>query len=128
MILHPPFIIGSRLLPCLKIGNCEVSLEYASVTDEGRTRYRYYIDTEPGYTDDDLKSGCQGGNLQEGFASLLSFLSACAEAGYYHQCTGRSSDNIDLFPNFICDWAMERKDEIDALGIELEQSKTLIEE
>jgi hypothetical protein len=118
--IHPPFAISARLCAALQIGEAWISLEYAGVTGDGRTRYRYHIDL-PGdfeHTADDLKSGVGGGSLQEGFGSLLSFLGAAAEGG----------ENADLFPPRVVKWAHENADEIAALGCEVEEKQGLIDE
>lgn len=131
MILHTPFKIGSRLLPCLTVGGVEISLEYHRTDRDGRDVYTWNIDGLPEgeYGCSDLKSGCQGATLQEMFASLLSFLSACGEALRYQESTGRESENADLFPAPVAQWARAHSDELAALQFEIEESGTeLIEE
>lgn len=134
MILHPPFMITSRLLPGLKIGNAYVQLAYAKRQDdrEGRVKYQWTIDLPDGqeYSDNDLRSGANdcGGSLQEGFASLLSFLGAAAESRQYADRTGRKGENEDLFPSPVVRWASENADEISMLSCEIEETSNLIEE
>ena len=78
------------------------------------------------YGDNDLKSGCGGGDLKEGFVSLLSFLSAAAESYKYD---GMEGENSDLFPEAVTHWASLCSDEIDMLRYEIEESEEeLIEE
>lgn len=128
MKLQTPFEISPRLLPCVRIGDVFISIDYAGETRDGRTRYRYHIDLPNGkeHTGTDLKSGCGGGDLQAGMESLLSFLSAAAESYRY---SGMDGENSDLFPEFICQWASDNSDAISMLAIELEETKTqLIEE
>ena len=119
MIATSPIEITSRLLFGVRIGHTEISITYATLQGkEGRERYRYYIDGgDVSYTSDDLQSGCQGGNLQEGLESLLSFLGACAEGG----------ENADLFPPDVAEWAKSNSDEISMLAVELEEGEYITE-
>jgi hypothetical protein len=91
----------------------------------GRARYLYFIDL-PNYSleREDLQSGYGGGNLQDGLESLLSFLSAFAEAQSYP-----NSENQDLFPAELAEWATQNADEISMIQCELEESEEpIIEE
>jgi hypothetical protein len=47
--------------------------------------------------------------------SLLSFLTAAAESYGYTMRTGRESDNSDLFPAFIVEWAYQNDSEIQSV-------------
>ena len=140
MELHQPVMITSRLLPGLKIGEGSISIEYdrQASSEIGRIRYRYYIDLPDfEYVDNDLQSGCQGGNLQSGLSSLLSFLSACGES-YRYEMSGISpftwkysigeSDNNDMFPKQIAEWCYQNSDELSLLACELEEETDLIVE
>ena len=131
MILHSPFQIGSRLLPMVKVGGAELSLEHANCDPDGRDRYRWYIDLPDGseHSAADLRSGCHGGGTQEMFGAFLAFLGACADGYWYEQRTGRESENADLFPPAVAEWAYQHSDEIDMLRLEIEESgAALIEE
>ena len=129
MKLHDPFIITARLLPGVKVGDGYISIEYGGTTDDNRTRYRYQIDTpEIEHTDNDLKSGGGGGSLQEGMASLLSFLDAAAESYDYHLRTGSAGENEDLFPKNVVEWAYQNRDEIGLPQCVIEETPNLIEE
>jgi hypothetical protein len=131
MELHNPVIITPRLLAGVAIGGGFISIEYSPrMGDEGRTRYRYHIDPKNGrgYSRDDLQSGCQGGGLQEGLASLLSFLSACGESVNYQERTGGETENAELFPARIGQWCAENSDELSILGVEVEERENLIVE
>lgn len=113
MILHPPFEIGSRLLPALRVGQDGfISLLAEGQTSEGRTIFRYFIDT-PRFEHEaaDLNSGVGGCSLQSAFESLLSFLGAA---------------NEDLFPANVVEWAYQHSDEIGSLHIDLEETPNLI--
>lgn len=127
MTLKEPVCITSRLLPGLKVGDSEISIEFGDMTREGRVRYRYYIDgPDLEYNSDDLKSGVGGGSLQQGLASLLSFLSAAAEAVRYSEWAGRESDNRDMFPEPVMRWAAQHASELELLDLELEENPDAI--
>jgi hypothetical protein len=131
MQLTTPIIITSRLMAGVRVGDAEISIGYSKQPGrEGCTRFLYYIDApdcEECYAND-LQSGCQGGSLQGGLASLLSFLNACAESVGYAQRTGRKGENADLFPPDISAWAYQNSDEIGMLAMEIEESGELISE
>lgn len=136
MILRAPFMISSRLLPAVKVGGATISLEPIGRTSDNRPRWRYFIDINPpfpgyagGYLADDLY-GDVGGlhDTQDAMAALLSFLGAAAEAYAYQISTGRESDNADLFPACIEEWATQYSDELSMLQCELEENKGLIVE
>ncbi len=132
MILNSPFIISSRLLPALQVGGATIQLEYSKRDGrDSRTRYQWTIDLPNGqeFTGDDLQSGCQGGSLQNGFANLLSFLSASGDSLNYQTRTGREGENADLFPAPVVEWAAQNSDELSLLSLEIEESEIdLIEE
>lgn len=131
MRLNPPFIITARLLPGLKIGDGFVSLEYDGDAG-GRQRYRYHFDIPAGsFSNNDLKSGARGGDLQAGFEFLLSFLSAAVESYRYRKLTWTDDpdDNMHLFTREVVEWAYRYSDEIQMLELEISESKEqLIEE
>ena len=140
MEIKPPLCITSRLLPGFRLDGGEVSIEYADRPgDDGRTRYRYWIDlnaTVDGksignccvHVADDLQSGCGGGNLQEGLASLLSFLSACGESVNWGNHTRDNGENAYIFPEAVGRWCARNEDELSILATELEETGNLIEE
>jgi hypothetical protein len=113
-------------MPGVKIGDAEISIEYADVCSDGRDRYRVYIDA-PGieYVDQEIRSGFCGGSLQSGLSSLMSFLGAAAES-FNHK--GSEGENADLFPPHIVEWACQNSSEIEMLACELEQNPELIKE
>jgi hypothetical protein len=125
MKIHAPLIITARLLPGARVGDGFISIEYSPrQPPSGRTRYRYFVDVgKRSYKGSDLQSGVGGGDLQEGFGSLLSFLSAAGEGYSYEQRTGRKSDNADMFPKWLNEWAADHEDELSMLSYEVEESK-----
>ena len=90
---------------------------YAYTDKQGETQF---IDRGFIYRNRDLRSGCQGGDERQGMESLLSFLGAAAESYGYTMRTGRESDNSELFPAFIVEWAYQNADEISMAQYELE--------
>ena len=122
MKLLSPIIITPRLMAGLKIGDSFVSIQDTGRNCEGRTIYRYHIDTpEFEYTNNDLRSDIYGGTLQEGLETLLAFLGACAESG-------DDGENSDLFPINVREWANHHDDELAMLRIDLEENQNLITE
>ena len=124
MQIKQPLGITSRLMPGVRIGNAEISIEYAHVTSDGRQAYRWFIDLPNGgreFQSEDLCSGVGGGTLQEGLESLLGFLGAFTEAIAYQERSGQESENADLFPAGLAEWAIENADEISSLEYELEE-------
>lgn len=131
MKLYSPFIITPRLLPGLKVGDGFISLEYDGQAGS-RTRYRYHFDIPAGsFSDNELKSGACGGDLQAGFESLLSFLSAAVESYRYRKLTWTDDpdDNMHLFPREVVEWAYENSTDIQMYELDISESKQqLIEE
>lgn len=110
----------------LQIGDGVISMEITGETTERRTKYHYFIDVQGfEHEGNDLKSGCGGGSLQSGFESLLSFLGAAAEA-YQCSMSGHESDNSDIFPPRIMEWAYANSDEIGLLECQLQEQGELI--
>lgn len=124
--LNSPFIITPRLCAGVKIGDAFISISDGERNAEGRTQYGVFIDLPDGseHEINDLRSGCQGGDLQSGMASLLSFLSAAAESYRY---AGMDGENSSLFPEAVTNWAHQNSDEISMLAIEIEETPNLIE-
>ena len=132
MIINSPGTITSRLCAGVKIGPVTISIEYSPHEgDNGRTRYRYFLDMEgqgetEEYHADDLQSGCQGGNLQEGLINLFGFLSAAGEAYGYELHTGRESDNSSLFSEWVSEWAYQYSDELSLLAYDIEEGDLVL--
>ena len=123
--LKDPLEITSRLLAGFKAGDATVSLDIAGQDGDGRTAYRWFVDFDDGreFTGDDIKSGCQGGNLADGLASLCSFLTAFANAHeHMWRWPGCESDCGDLFPADLADWAMDNVSDISYIGMLIEES------
>ncbi len=118
MLLHSPFVIGSRLLPALRIGGAELSLEFIGVR-QNRCVWRWYIDLDGAeYSAADLTSPAD--DTQAAFGSLLGFLGACAEAYHYCRNSGRESENLDLFPLPVAEWAYRWDGELSMAREEIE--------
>jgi hypothetical protein len=124
MTIKSPCIITPRLMAGVQVGSSFVSIGYAKRAGDGsRTRYQYHIDPKGrrSHSSDDIQSGMQGGNLQEGLESLLSFLLAFAESTF-------GGENFDLFPARLHTWANAHFDEISMLALELEETPDAIVE
>ena len=122
--LVSPVEIAPNLQAGVRVGGGWITVGYAKRDGrDGRTRYRWEIIFPDGSdaSDDDLQSGCQGGDLMGGLESLLSFLGAAAEAYRYQMGTGRESDNADLFPAHVVEWAYQHDSEISCLQCEIEE-------
>lgn len=131
MILHEPFIITGRLHPGLKIGSAFLSLLDTEFKAEGETclgrrqsatMVLDFTDGAESYEDSTLQSGCGGfQGVVAIFETYLSFLLAAVEGYEYEQRSpGRKSDNSDLFPTPIVQWAVDNKSEIEYLHCELQ--------
>lgn len=129
MKLTAPIIITPRLMAGLQIGNGTISIDYSDRPGDGtRTRYRYFIDLDGHEHDnDDLQSGCQGGTLQEGLASLLSFLIAAGESYDYFTRTGRESDNAGLFPAWVAEWCSANLGDLTIIASDIEEQSLIAE-
>jgi hypothetical protein len=129
MKLHKPFRIGSRLMPAVQFGYLTIALDTDGVDPDGRTRYRYVIESgDVAFEATDLRSGVQGGTVAEGFVSLLAFLEAAGEA-HRARMNGRTSDNSGSFPWWVEELAHHYSDELAALREELsENPESFIEE
>lgn len=125
MILKPPFIMSSRLLPAVKIAGATLSIEAINTSSDGRIVYQWHWDFEKqSITASDLKSGV-GDKLdyQQTMGGLLSFMVACAES---LQCG--SDENSSLFPQEMHEWLTQNSDEIGMLALELEETSNLVEQ
>ncbi len=107
----------------LTIGDASIALVRCPYrTSDNRDRFAYTITLPDGsaHSGDDLRSGCGGSDLFDAAGSLLAFLSACGDSYCYEMRTGRKSDNCDLFPENVAEWAYSNSDEIDMLRDEIE--------
>lgn len=133
MILQNPFIIGSRLLPAIKVGSGTLSLEFVGYA-ESRMVFRWYLDLDDGreFSEADLKSGVQGSTTQRMFESLLGFLCAAAESLQYRVRKGLAEPDPDsnegLFPPDVVAWADFNADELTAIQMELQEHPGLLKD
>lgn len=119
MILKPPFIIGARLLPALKIGD-----SYLSIGVEGDAVVAYVDTPDQEFAVYGFRPGL-GMSTQGCFESMLSFMLAAAEAQDSVD-NGRFSDNADIFEPPVMRWCQENAEEIGGLLFELEEEGELI--
>lgn len=127
MTPHPPFEIGPRLLPAIRCKDAWIYCEALSRDHEGRTVYRWTVDL-PGrkraIRGTDLKSGIDGGTVQEGFGSLLAFLSAFGDSLYWdsrRRPHESKRENSSLFPRSLADFAQEHYEALSSIGMEIEE-------
>lgn len=147
MELREPVIITPQLLPGVAVrqGQDEsaevafISIDYSKQAgSEGRTRYTYHIDLPSGesYSDSDLSSGAQGGDLQSGLEDLLSFLGGAGECyGYNLRQNPGFLEDIEAwaklesgFPLNVAEWAYQVSDELDMLRLDLEEMDGTMDE
>jgi hypothetical protein len=124
--LTAPVMIAPNLNAGVKIGDAWVTIGYSDLppNERGRTRYRWEIIFADGTTEsaDDMRSGCQGGNLTDGLKSLLSYLSAAAES-YRYNGNAYNADpdsNCSLFSERVVEFAYQNDDEISMTEYEIE--------
>lgn len=128
MTLTQPIEISPRLLPSVRIGDAWIQIEYGGATPDGRISYHYVIDAgDRSHEARNLKSGVGGGDLVDGLETLLVFLGAAADA-YRYEMDGGESENSDLFPAWIGEWAYQHSDEIQLAQLEIEENPNCIEE
>ena len=95
-------------------GELAVTVRWVQRESDGRDRFRWtvaYQGEEMG-SDDDLRSGCQGGDHPEMLASLLGYLGAAAESFHYAGNRMSEGSNTDMFPQPVCEVAYQMSDEI----------------
>ena len=74
------------------------------------------------YVGDDIRSGCDAEpNVTEAAETLFSFLYAAAEA-YRYGMSGGTSENDDLFPEHVMEWAYMNDDAISMVSLELSET------
>lgn len=115
MKLHAPFVIESRLLPALRIGNATLTLRLPLFPAERGKWGATMIFEAPGiqFTDQTVRSGLAGfRSLVEPFNTYLGFLEAAAEAR-------EQGDNADMFPPKVMTWARAHASAIAEARIEL---------
>lgn len=121
--MRSPIIITSRLLPGVRIGGAEISIEATGLRESnGKPVWGYHIDL-PNGTQVNGEDLAGWGNATEMLATLAAFLSACGEAVSYSRATGREAENVDLFPPSVAAWADENSDELSMLTLELEEAQ-----
>jgi hypothetical protein len=100
-------------------GNGSASIEWASQDFvERRHTYRWTLDTGRGtFTDEDLRSGSgQPVDMPKMLACLFGFIAAFGEA---RDSGTEASDNWDLFPDAMGQWAVSMQDELSMAASEL---------
>ena len=106
-LLHAPMFIGSRLMAAVKVADGGTIHIEPSRTEGLHTVWHYVIETaEHGtHEDSDLRSPIEDSDIHKAMSSLLSFLGAAAEAYRHEMRTSRETENSDMFPDAINEWA-----------------------
>lgn len=119
--LSAPYEIGPRLMPALRMPDgSRVSITVDGQDIDGRIVYRWTIDGADGTelaAGRDLRSGAYAEpDVGAMFPSLASFLSAWVESFGYPD-----SENADLFPDSLRDWAERNAEELSMMTMEEEE-------
>lgn len=124
LTLRPPLFIGARLMPAVNVADTGGTIHVTPVRrdHDGRVVWRYIIEDHDRHILDDatdLRSGT-GDDIEprKAMTTLLGFLGAAAEA-YRHTMHGQASENADLFPPNVTEWAYQHDDQLAALALEL---------
>ena len=122
-----PMFISARLMAALKIGDDDVlHIEAIGRSGEGRVQYRYIIEHDGTvlHEADDISSGVGAEpDYREAMSTLLSFLTAAAEAYRYGMGGDRQSENRDLFPEPVMEWAYQMDSELQCAEMDLEEGE-----
>lgn len=110
-----PHEIGTRLAPALKLPDgSRVTIAVSGRNGEGRVTYQWYVDDSDGAeigSGNDMFSAVNGDpDVEAVFASFGSFVAAWAETFRRDY-----SDNADLFPQSMQDWAESNSDDLSML-------------
>jgi hypothetical protein len=128
--LLPPFEISSRLLPAVRVGDACISIEYGAGGLNGhRQPFTYYIDLPDGteYSGTDLEIPEGRASIQSGMENILCFIVSAAETyDYFLRNKEKKPSEPFLFPEPVCKWARDHRDEIEFLREELEEHEGLV--
>jgi hypothetical protein len=128
LTLRPPLHISARLMAAVRVGDAStIHISPVRRDAEGRVVWRYIIEDHDRHVLDDaacLRSGT-GDDIDphKAMATLLGFLTAAAEA-YSRSMYGPHSENADLFPPDVTEWACRHDDELAAIALELTEADT----
>lgn len=128
--LAPPLIISPRLMAAVRVGDAgaTIHIEPHGRDLENRAVCRYVIEDNDGTVLDDatdLRSGAGDDfDARKMMATLLSFLAAAAES-YRYTTYGQTSENADLFPPDVTEWAYQYDGELAALALELDEDQNI---
>ena len=126
MDVSRPLFIGARLMAAAEVGEGAGTLHVAPVRrDSDDSVVWSYVVEDSEHRElargEDLRSGVgDDADAIRAMEALVGFLSAAADA-YSASTRGRASENADLFPEPIMEWAHAHADDIAALAMDLEQ-------
>jgi hypothetical protein len=127
MQINEPCIITSSLLPGVRVGGAEISIERDGETGDNRDRFRVTVSLPDGgeFSDNDQSSGIGGCELWDAMGTALGFLSACGESVAYGRRTGYHGENADLWPLPVGEWAADHTDELAILAEEIDENSII---
>jgi hypothetical protein len=126
MRLAAPLFISARLMAAVKVGDGAGTLHISPVRRDGEDRvvWRYVIEDGHGTVLDEAADLWTGSgdpvDPRKAMAALVGYLGAAAEA-YRVGMHGQASENADLFPPDVAEWAYMHDDELASLGLDLEE-------
>lgn len=129
LLLAPPLFISSRLMAAVRVGDAggTIHIEPHQRNQEDRAVWHYVIEDSDGTVLDDgtdLRSGAGADfDARKMMGTLLGFLGAAAES-YRYMMSGQTSENDDLFPPDVTEWAYQHDDELAGLALELDDDQT----
>ena len=125
MIIKPPCMITSRLLPGIKVGDATLSIEYSDCDKYGRKEFSWFVDV-PGVGDFEGASLSGMGGLQSALGDLCYFLGHAGD--WFNSMVKDPEDEKPLFPPALCEWAGENVDALEMVRMDLEEGDKLIQE
>ena len=128
MKLHSPMYISARLMAAVRVedahGRSEINIEPTRRDKEGRVVWRVVIVNDDGqeiYDAAELRSGVGSDvDARDMMRSLLGFLTAAAEA---YRSPYPDSENRDLFPETVMEWAYHYDSELQMLEFDLSEEE-----
>ena len=125
-LLHP-FFISSRLAPAVKVADAVLSyesnggffLDFPNGETHHVSDFRFPQGRVRGDTDEN--------RLQDGFAAVLSSLSACAESRDYAKRTKgdpMAGESSDLFPEWVGRWAQDNAGDISYVWVDCDRHES----
>lgn len=115
MQLKKPFFISPRLMAAIKVGDVTISAEQDTATS-----VKFFFDGEGIKHEEHItcQAGIKPGRLQFMFEDMICFLYAWCES----LKSDGDSENKDLFPMSMSEWALQNEDELSMLAFDLSEN------